>query len=98
MAKCMKEACIFMNRILAAIRAILPTDRYPFDPDILSDLEWFLKFAESRDSIVLLPKELPQVGDIECDAILEAASAFSPSHYYAQPFPTTVCMLSSSLY
>ena len=44
--KCVKPTHIFMNRILATIRAVLPVGKHLFDLEVLLDVEWFLKFAE----------------------------------------------------
>ena len=55
-AKCVKSARAFTNRILAAIRAAPIYGKHSFDPAVLDDIDWFLKFVASSNSMVLLPK------------------------------------------
>lgn len=89
-AKCVKPARVFMNRILAAIRAAPYRGRHPFPLEVLSDLEWFLRFAASFNRIVLLPKSKPADWLIECDSTLKGAGAFSPTSFYAQQYPPEI--------
>ena len=62
--------------------------QHPFNLGLLNDLDWFLQFAQSFKSVVLLPSKPRQEWVIKCDSMLDAAGAFSQSEFYAVKFPT----------
>ena len=55
LSKCIKPAAHFTNRVLAVLRATSFCGQLRFDPALLDDFDWFLQFAHSFNSIVLLP-------------------------------------------
>ena len=90
LAKCVKPATRFMNRVLCALRASPPTGQHPFSPSLLKDLDWFIQITADLNKVVLLPSAPPPNWVIECDSTLPGACAVSPSSYYAVSNPPEV--------
>ena len=74
LAKCIKPAVRFSNRVLAAIRAAPPVGCHTFN---LLDLEWFQKFASTYNGVQLLPSAPRKDWTLECDSTLEVGGATS---------------------
>ena len=67
LAKCVKPATCFMNRVLCTLRTSPPTGQHPFSSSLLNDLDWFIQFMTDFNKVVLLPSVPPHDWVIECD-------------------------------
>ena len=63
LAKCVRPAARFLNRILAALCTTPFTCVHQFDPDMRKDIEWFERFAFSFDCILIIPSQ-PRVDNV----------------------------------
>ena len=83
---CILPARKFMSRILALLRAAPPEGTVKVDCELRRDVKWFIDYAAECNGRLLLNPTLPELV-IECDACLEGAGGFSPTHYYSLRFP-----------
>ena len=85
-AKCIRPARRFMNRILQALRNAPFTGKHPVTEEMVRDIEWFKMYAKTSNGLVLLQSGPKQHWIIECDSSLTGARAYSQSHYYSEVY------------
>ena len=97
LAKCIRPAVRFSNRVLAANRASPPVGYHSFNKELLLDLEWFQKFTSSHNGIQLLPPAPRKEWLLECNSTLQAGGAYSPVAYYSVQYPQEILDNSMSI-
>ena len=76
-AKCVKPARRFMNRVLTALRNAPFNGRHWVLQELILDIGWFLQYTKNANGIVLLPAAQRPEWWIECDSSLRRGGAFS---------------------
>ena len=82
-AKCVRPARRFMNRILSALRRAPFMGRHKVPDEMAMDIKWFGQYAEAANGRVLIQTQEKIVWTIECDSSLLGGGAHSDTHYYS---------------
>ena len=86
-AKCIKPARVYMNRILDFLRCTPKNGSNIITKNILSDLDWFIKFSEKFNGLILMKNNKNSIiWNLECDACLQGGGSFSKNSYISEKF------------
>ena len=89
-AKCVRPARRFMNRILSALRSAPFMGRHKVPDEMIMDIKWFGQYAMAANGRVLIQTQEKTVWTIECDSSLLGGGAYSDTHYYSVVYSDSV--------
>ena len=76
-----------MARILDALKAAPSTGKHRVPTGLAININWFLRYAETTNGLILLHPPPAQLWIIECDSTLTGGGAYSPTHYITEGYP-----------
>ena len=94
-AKCVRPARCFMNRILTALRAAPYTGKHNITQEMIKDVQWFSRYARSTNRMVLLRAPAKPEWLTEYDSSLLVGGAYSNTSYFSEIYTKVPCMQTS---
>ena len=85
-SRCVIGGRRFTARILKALRSTPHVGKHKLTEDLTSDINWFQTYATTQNGIVLVPLKPRAPYIIECDSSKKGGGAYSPTHYYMEPY------------
>ena len=84
--KCVKPACIFVNKILTIFRKLLDHSKIPVSEEFRQDIQWFVKVLPHFNGITIFKKEpIRDCNTLHIDASLTGLGGVWGRRVYATP-------------